>query len=236
MTATARVRLKLLGALSLRMDGALVETLPKKSFIIAARLLTSPGEPSATRDEIAAFLWPDAADEQRRASLRTLIKRIRVALKGVEPSPFLIDEQTIALDVDAVAIDLKSFRQHVARASLADIVEASRLYDGPLLEGLDAGGETYQMWLAASRGRIGHGFARAASRVLQGDALMGQPRLRESIELKILAARPIDVAAHQALIKLQGQRVAMRPARRVAPFVLAGWPPAPFGPDAPSED
>ena len=227
MKALARVRLKLLGDPELSIDGAPVETLPKKAYVIAARLILTGQERSATRDEMASFLWPEAPDEQRRASLRTVVKRIRIALAEVAGRPFRIDAETIALDPEAAACDLIEFAERIARGSLPDIVEASRLFSGALLENGDAGPEGYRDWLMSERKRLGQNFARAATRALKGGALLGQPRLRETIELKILAARPIHPPTHAAMLKLQAQRGAAKLLRRPAPLVIAGWPLAP---------
>ena len=227
MIALARVRLKLLGEPELSIDGAAVETLPKKAFVIAARLILAGQEHCATRDEMASFLWPDAPDEQRRANLRTVVKRIRIALAEVDGRPFRIDAETIALDPEAAGSDLIEFAERVARGSLPDIVEASRLFSGALLESGDAGPESYRDWLMSERKRLGQEFARAATRALKGGALLGQPRLRETIELKILAAQPIHAPTHTAMLKLQAQRGASKLQRRPAPLVIAGWPLAP---------
>jgi DNA-binding SARP family transcriptional activator len=224
MRALARVRLKLLGEPELSLDGAVVETLPKKAFIIAARLILAGWEHCATRDEMASFLWPDAPDEQRRASLRTVVKRIRVALAEVDGRPFRIDAETIGFDPEAATCDLIELAEHVGRGSLPDIVEASRLFAGALLEGLDAGPDSYRDWLTSERKRLGQSFSRAATRALKGGALLGQPRLRETIELKILAAAPVHAPTHSAMLKLQSQRGSPKPLRRPAPLVIAGWP------------
>ncbi len=229
MKTLARVRLKLLGEPELCIDGAAVETLPKKAHVIAARLILAGREPSATRDEIASFLWPEAPEEQRRANLRTVIKRIRIALAEVDGQPFRIDAETMAFDPEAAACDLIEFAERIARGSLPDIVEASRLFSGALLEGSDAGAESYRDWLLSERKRLGQNFARAATRALRGGALLGQPRLREAIQLKILAARPIHAPTHAAMLKLQAQRSATKLLRRPAPLVIAGWPLAPVG-------
>ena len=79
----------------------------------------------------------------------------------------------------------------------------------------------------SERKRLGQNFARAATRALKGGALLGQPRLREAIELKILAAQPLHAPTHAAMLKLQAQRGASKLLRRPAPLVIAGWPLAP---------
>jgi len=204
-------------------DDRTIEQMPKKAHLIVARLLLSAPAGCASRDEIAAFLWPDAAEEQRRASLRTLVKRIRVALRDVSGGPFRIDEETIAFDAEAAVCDVLEFRRCVARGTLADIVEASRLYDGQLLEDCEALGEASTYWLDQERRRLGLNFARAAKKALAGGQLLGQPRLREAIELKILAARPIHADIHRAVANLHGRRAStyQRPAHA---FVPARWP------------
>ena len=228
MKALARVRLKLLGEPELCIDGAAVETLPKKAYVIAARLILAGREPSATRDEIASFLWPEAPEEQRRPTCARS-SSVPLALAEVDGRPFHIDAETMALDREAAACDPIEFAERIARGSLPDIVEASRLFSGALLEGGDAGAESYRDWLMSERKRLGQNFARAATRALRGGALLGQPRLREAIELKILAARPIHAPTHAAMLKLQAQRAASKLPRRPAPLVIAGWPLAPVG-------
>jgi len=231
-----KLRLKLFGHPEITIDGVAIGPLPKKGFAIAARLILSAPDGPVSRDEIAAFLWPEAADEQRRANLRTVIKRIRAALRVCDGAPFRIDDETIAFDTESVTCDLLEFRLRVARGSLADVVEATRLYDGDLLQDCEAGPETFSYWLQQERQRLGKNFARAASNALKGGQLLGQPRLREAIELKILAARPIDASIHRAVTMLHGKRSASKSPRATPPFAIAGWPFASQGPEAPSAD
>lgn len=224
MTTATNVRLKLLGHAELSVDGAPGKALPKKAFAIAARLILSTTERKATRDDLATFLWPEAAEDQRRANLRTVVKRIRIALREIAGAPFVIDEETISLDLGGTSCDLVDFIAAVRHGRLSDVVEATRLFTGDLLEDSETGPETFRYWLEQERKRLGRQFARAATRALKGGELLGQPRLREAIELKILSARPIDATAHKALLRLQTPRGGSRPQRSATPFAMPGWP------------
>ena len=204
--ASANWNLKLLGRPALRpRDGEAVD-LPKKAFALAARLILDRAKAQGARAEIGAFLWPESESARQQAGLRTLLKRIRQALRAHANPPFRIDDECVALDLENLECDLIEVAARLRRGSASDIVASMPLVKQDLLEGLDGAASENQEWLARQRSWLHEAFTRAATTVIERGDLDAQPRVREAVALAILHCAPIDARAHSAMLKLQGIR------------------------------
>src|ERR1700751_6149225 len=67
--ALPKSQMRLLGPLSLAIDGRQLRQLPRKADALLALLALQPGRPIA-RETVADFLWTDRGPEQARHSLR----------------------------------------------------------------------------------------------------------------------------------------------------------------------
>ena len=175
------LRIRLLGELAVELDG---EALPAPSSRPARALLgwlaLHPG--MHRRAQLAARLWPDVLDTSARASLRTTLHALRVALGSGGARHLLAAREEVGLSGD-VWVDLHAFEALVERGELA---EALALRAGELL----AGFEEDWAWQARDRHReaVGDALERLAALAdATGDHTGGLRWTREQVELDPLS-------------------------------------------------
>lgn len=139
-----------------------------------------------SRHHLAFLLWPDTPEAQAHTNLRTLLHRLRQALRDADHF-FQIDPQTVQWRPDApFTLDVADFEHSLAQASsVPTLQQAINLYHGDLLPGC------YDDWILPQRERLRQAFSqvlerlvmqleserdylaaiRAAQRLLQHDAL-----------------------------------------------------------------
>ena len=202
--------MKLLGRPALRWgDGDAVD-LPKKAFAVAARLILNWAKCESSRAELGTFLWPELDAVRQQAGLRTLLTRIRRGLRSYSSSPFRIDDDGVALDLEVVDCDLVGVLVRLRRGGAADVVAAIEALKEDLLEGLDGAQTVDPAWIAEQRASLRRLFSRVATTVIERGDLDGQPRVREAVALGIQDGEPNDPDVRRALDKLRRSRGASK--------------------------
>src|SRR5262245_40638938 len=101
----ALLHLALMGGVQIRLAAGRPIDLPAKSQALLAYLAFRPGQ-AHPRDKLATLLWADAPAERARHSLRQALIPLRQAF-GADDPPSLLDQgTTIAVDPDAVDVDV----------------------------------------------------------------------------------------------------------------------------------
>jgi DNA-binding SARP family transcriptional activator/tetratricopeptide (TPR) repeat protein len=195
-------RLSLFGRPALREAEGRVIDLPKKAFVIAARLVLDKPKLHSSRAELAEFLWSDSDALRRQTSLRTLLKRIRFALQGDASPPIVIDDESVWLDAQGVACDLIDFKRLLASGHPRDVVEAAALISGELVENCESGSAAFENWLAQQRSSLSQAFLGAALRVLENDDSVLAGPWKERLAQKVISDNPMEEAAYRALLKI----------------------------------
>ncbi len=124
------LRIELLGGFSLRLDNNPITLKTRKAESALAYLAC--GERPFSREELAAFFWPQSEPSQAAANLRKLLSELRRDL-----APYLlIDRQSVALDPAAdVWLDVTEFSQLAAEDDPDALATAVSLYHGDFLAG-----------------------------------------------------------------------------------------------------
>lgn len=202
------LRVLLLGRPRLEVDGqALAANLPLKHQALLCYLAAADGP--VGRAELAALLWEDLDEAAARGNLRTALMRLRRALPGV-------------LTADARAVGFEpAMAPHVdwadlARAAAGEGTPATRLaaaraWRGPLLEGFDLGGDTFERWLATARVRAQRQAVTLRRALAVEAAAAGRADDAESHWRALLEIDDADEDAHIALMTLlstSGRRTA----------------------------
>jgi DNA-binding SARP family transcriptional activator len=202
MAERAKWRLKLFGRPSLRdADGRAID-LPKKAFVIAAHLVLDRPKMERSRNELAEFLWSDSDSLRRQTSLRTLLKRIRVAFTGVEEPPILIDDESVALDGINLSCDVLEATRLLARGAPQDVVDASALISGELIENCESGSTAFENWLSQQRSSLSQAFLSAGLRSLESPNSEAAGAWKEPLAQKLISENPMEEAGYRALLKL----------------------------------
>ena len=202
MRAGASWDFRLLGHPALRSNEGRVVELPKKAFVIAARLLLDRVNHRCSRSDLGEFLWPDADTSRQRTNLRTLLKRIRIGMAGATAPPFAVDGEIIALNVGAVRCDLTEFKRLLASEAASEVVAAAALLSGELLAGCDKGSAAFEHWLRNQRSLLSQTFRKAACRALESSDLDALPKKREALARRLIEENPNEEAGYLALIRI----------------------------------
>ena len=126
------LRVRLGGGLRLEVGGAeLPPPASRRARGLLAYLALDPGPHG--RAQLAARFWPDVLDESARTSLRAALSELRRAL-GPAAGHIVSTRDTVALDGDDLAVDVRAFDEALRRGDPAAALEACRT---PILEGFD---------------------------------------------------------------------------------------------------
>ncbi len=150
----ARLILTLLGGFRARLDPAAPLALPtRKARALLAYLGLPPGS-AHPRDKLASLLWGNTAETTARTSLRQTFYALRKSLRGADPQPLLVNGEAVALDADAVTVDVHEFERRAAEASPSALAQAATLYQGDFLDGFAIPEPPFEDWLLGHRERL----------------------------------------------------------------------------------
>ena len=204
------IRISLFGTPAVQRAGAEVHLDTRKAIALAANLAMTDGP--QPRDTVAALLWPDADTGAARGSLRRTLSTLKACLgDGVDG-----DRQALMLRMDALEIDVVSFRRVLKRAGshghpisqvcsdcLPLLLEAIDLYRGDFLAGFtlrDA--PDFHDWQAVQS----EALRREMSQALEGAShtLTDQAEFDQAISTakRLLALDPLHEPAHQLLMQI----------------------------------
>lgn len=195
------LRLNLLGGFRARdAAGHEIVIAGSKPALLLAYLALNPGA-AQSRDSLIDFLWRDRGENQGRGSLRQALWSLRQALKNIDPSPLVIEGETIALDPAAVETDVLAFENFVKEGSQEALTAAVAAYQGELLGKLRIRDSAAESYLRDERERL-HGLAVEACTQLLMHGLRDGPNdaVAETAK-RLLALDPLQEAAHRALME-----------------------------------
>jgi DNA-binding SARP family transcriptional activator len=172
----------------------------RKATALVAYLAVT-GQPQA-RDSLAALLWPDAEAERARGALRRTLSTLRSGLGGEE---LRVEGHRIALDDEAIDLDVRNFRELVADGRLDDAVTA---YTGDFLSGFTLrDSAAFDEWQAAQADALQQELAAVLERLVSSE----EPRRAIPYAKRWLDLDTLHEPAHRALMRIHaraGDRVA----------------------------
>lgn len=202
------LRVLLLGRLRLEVDGqTLAADLPLKHQALLCYLAAA--DAPVGRAELAALLWEDLDEAAARGNLRTALMRLRRVLPGM----LTADARVVGFD-PAVApqVDWADLARAAAGAGTpAERHAAAQAWRGPLLEGFNVVGDTFERWLAAARVRAQRQAVTLRRALAVEAAGAGRADDAESHWRALLEIDDADEDAHVALMTLlsaSGRRTA----------------------------
>ena len=110
IAVASRLRIELLGPVRVELDGAPLVVDTRKAIALLAFLAVT-GRP-ASRETMAALLWPESDEPGAHGALRRTLSVLKAALGGVG---LVIDRWSIALRPEELEVDLWRFRAALAR-------------------------------------------------------------------------------------------------------------------------
>ncbi len=180
----------------------------KKSKALLAYLALRPGM-ACTRDNLAALLWGDTADQQARNSLRQNLSLLRKSLSASDVQSVVSAGDTVSLSADGLTVDVAEFERLAAQDTPEALEQAATLYRGDLLEGFALSEAAFEEWLAVERGRLREVAQAALAKLLEHYSTAGPNERAVRVAVRLLALDPLQEPVHRTLMRLyvrQGRR------------------------------
>ncbi|HWE61025.1 MAG TPA: BTAD domain-containing putative transcriptional regulator, partial [Chloroflexota bacterium] len=203
------LEINLLGVPEVRRGGAPCKIPTGKTLALLAYLAVEGG--LHPREEVVAMLWPEAGEQEGRASLRGNLTVLRKALgeqRGTHEALRTVGN-AIGLEPTAVAVDVQTLasaaagaRQHEAppgmRVQLERAVAVAR---GPLLAGISlAEAPDFEVWLLARRAGSHRHLSEALAHLASLQEATGDlPAAVTTLE-RWVRHDPLEEQAHQRLL------------------------------------
>jgi DNA-binding SARP family transcriptional activator len=204
----ALLHLALLGGVQIRLAAGRPIDLPTKAQALLAYLVFRPGQ-AHPRDKLATLLWADAPAERARHSLRQSLIPLRQAF-GPDDPPGLLDQgATVAVDPEAVDVDVHAFERLVTQGTPESLAQAAARYRGNLLEGLSVHSAPFDEWLTVERERLRELAVDALVRLLAHQERTGSVDAAVESAIQLLELDPVQEPVHRLLMRLyvrQGRR------------------------------
>lgn len=215
----ARVVIRLLGAPEVSIDGAPLVVDTRKAIAILVVLATD-GRAYA-REELAALLWPDSADDAARGALRRTLSTLRMAL----PAGVLrIDRARVELVLGMARIDLAELQRLGASDQMRDLVAAADLARGPFLAGFSLrDSPDFDDWRATRSVAVERAVAGVLDRLASAHADAGALAAAADVVGRRIDLDPLDEGAHvrrMDLLAASGDRAAAMRQYRACVAVL----------------
>src|SRR5215831_19423438 len=165
------LRLRLLGAFSVSLDGKPVEGLESARLQSLFAYLVLHRDTPHLRQQLAFLFWPDSSEAQARTNLRQVLYALRHAAPSLD-GIVLADNRTLGWNPDAsIHLDVAEFESELARAEtaarqndpsgiLAALERATNLYSADLLP------SCYDAWIIPERERLRQRYLDALRQVI----------------------------------------------------------------------
>jgi TolB-like protein/Flp pilus assembly protein TadD len=203
------LRLRLLGNFRVwREPEGEVPIRSKKGQALLA-FLALEGARRHSREKLATLLWGDRPEEQARHSLRQSVLSLRKTLGNGEPPALLADGDTLALNPDAIEVDVRAFERLAAQDGPQILERAMALYTGDLLDGLNPRAEAFEAWRAGEATRLRSLACDVLCRLAARYAQNGDTERAIEATQRLLALDPVREDGHRMLMRLyerSGQR------------------------------
>jgi DNA-binding SARP family transcriptional activator len=151
--SSARLSVSLVGRLTLRFNGRLVELRTQKAGAVLSYLALTETK-HESRERLVGLLWSRSDEEKARASLRQVVRELRTAFENAGYRGFSAGRLSIHLTADKVEVDIESIirlaesgRVHPLLLNTPDLGER-------ILEGLDDLDPSFRIWVLAKRQTI----------------------------------------------------------------------------------
>jgi DNA-binding SARP family transcriptional activator len=154
------------------------------------------------REKLVAMLWDDLPRDRGRSALCQAILAIRKALDSEGKPSLVTPGDGVALNPDAVWVDVAEFESAAGEEQLASLESAAILYGGDFLAGLPLTGKPFKDWLTLERERLRERAIETLARLLAGQRRAGAREAAIQTALRLLALDPLQEPVHRTLMGL----------------------------------
>ena len=177
--------------------------------------LAASGE-AFTREHVATLLWSEAGSSEALHSLRSSLYHLRQVLRAAGMEGVLVSEgEVLSLQPGRFECDLLQFRRLLKQSEETALVEAVRLYRGPLLEGFSMGeAPAFDQWLQGEEARLSQSCLKALNQLAEwAEGRSDRASLLEYLQ-QLALMDPWNEEVQQRLIRAYLQQGEVGPALR----------------------
>ena len=175
----------------------------KKARALLAYLAMHKGARVA-RTKLAFLLWSDRSEQQARRSLRQTLSVLRKFFAGDQPSPLVIERNSIMLN--ASEVDANKFAQFAQSNEPQNLAAANELYKGSLFAGFVTGSPEFDEWIECTRREYQDVAYDILGKLLDHNLASGQHKFAINNLTGLLQIDPYCEEHHRTLMKIYAAR------------------------------
>jgi DNA-binding SARP family transcriptional activator/TolB-like protein len=149
----ARLSVSLVGRLTIRLNGRLLELRTQKAGAVLSYLALTETK-HESRERLVGLLWSRSDEEKARASLRQVVRELRFIFRDAGYGGFVAGRLSIHLDAGQVEIDVESIIRAAEGGSVHPLLLNTPRLDERILEGMDDLDPSFRVWVLAKRQTI----------------------------------------------------------------------------------
>src|ERR1700716_838740 len=151
--STARLSVSLVGRLTLRFNGRLVELRTQKARAVLSYLALTEAK-HESRERLVGLLWGRSDEKKARASLRQVVRELRTAFEEAGYAGFSAGRLSIHLDTEKVEVDIETIIRMAERGGVHPLLLNTPDLGERILEGMDDLDPSFRIWVLAKRQTI----------------------------------------------------------------------------------
>ena len=148
-----RLSVSLVGRLTIRFNGRLVELRTQKAGAVLSYLALTETK-RESRERLVGLLWSRSDEEKARASLRQVVRELRAAFGDAGYSGFVAERLSIQLNAERVEVDVESIIQAAESGSVHPLLLNTPRLGENILDGMDDLDPSFRVWVLAKRQTI----------------------------------------------------------------------------------
>jgi DNA-binding SARP family transcriptional activator len=149
----ARLSISLVGRLTVRFKGRLVELRTQKAGAVLSYLALAEAK-QESRERLVGLLWSRSDEEKARASLRQVVRELRSVFEEAGYDGFSASRLSVHLDAETVEVDVESIIRQAESGSVHPLLLNTPHLGERILEGMDDLDPSFRVWVLAKRQTI----------------------------------------------------------------------------------
>ena len=173
--AAARLSISLVGRLTVRFEGRLIELRTQKAGAVLSYLALAETK-QESRERLVGLLWSRSDEEKARASLRQVVRELRSAFEAAGYGGFVAGRLSVNLDTEKVEVDVESVIRQAESGSVHPLLLNTPQLGERILEGMDDLDPSFRVWVLARRQTIHDRLMRNLGAGLVADGVAADAR------------------------------------------------------------
>ena len=207
--------IRLFGGIEIQLaGGSMVNLSSQKDRALLAILALQPGVMHA-RSKLTSLLWSERGEAQARDNLKHALARLRQCLGRSTQEAIVSDRQSVAIDPSAVTVDVATFEELLRNGTDEGVEQASDLYRGDFLEGLNVRAPAFEDWLLIERRRLRESIEEALARLLKQLMKIGNRDHAVATARRLMRLDPLNESACRVLMQIHAERSEATQALRI---------------------